>query len=674
MFELTAQRLQWLLRRLSRTFPAEIPYRITSMVRVAWQAKGCFDASRPPDQVIDAAFGLAWARQPHSQFADSELVRATADHILNHGVPVFDVTVTFHEGHPNWNRDPKTGRDISKQFGLSIDFRHIADGIDIKYLWELNRHVWWVSIAQAYAVSGENKYLHALSNLLDSWLSECPYPLGANWASPVEHGIRLINWSLVWHLIGGANAPIFAGDEGKILLARWLKSIYQHIRFASDNYSLYSSADNHLIGEAAGVFVGAYTWDCWSETRSLRVRAKTILEEEILKQFSVDGVNLEQAICYHKFSLEFLLAARLCGAANGDDFSPSFMARMLTALEFMAAMMDCSGRVPAIGDSDDAKVFDFVGDGAHSPYESLLRAGAVIFGSAVLTKKLALLGSEDFQDRLWVVVSECASKAGAMGTTGELPVRFEQGGYFLLGKDLHSPAELRITMDAGPLGYNRIAGHGHADALSLVLSCRGKDFLIDPGTYCYNAAPELRKYFRGTSAHNTVQVDGKDQSIYGGSFLWLRDVETTIQHYSDDGEKIFVEASHDGYLRLRDPVRHFRKITFDRLTLQLLVEDRFECAEHHRGALHWHFSPDCKVKADVNGWIAIHEVGTLLVRMEFSGGRESVVSGRDSPPLGWISQRFYQRRATQVLVCEGHIGPSTGITTHFQFMRPAGVA
>ena len=104
------------------------------------------------------------------------------------------------------------------------------------------------------------------------------------------------------------------------------------MRFASDNYSRYSSADNHLIGEAAGVYVGSHTWDRWSQTSPHAGReAKAILEREAVLQFSRDGVNLEQAICYHKFSLQFLIASGLCGRANGDDFSAEYWSRIEAA-------------------------------------------------------------------------------------------------------------------------------------------------------------------------------------------------------------------------------------------------------------------------------------------------------------------------------------------------------
>ena len=83
-----------------------------------------------------------------------------------------------------------------------------------------------------------------------------------------------------------------------------------------------------------------------------------------------------------------------------------------------------------------------------------------------------------------------------------------------------SPDEVRLLVDAGPLGYLSIAAHGHADALSLMLSIGDREILIDPGTYAYHTDPAWRRYFRSTLAHNTVGIDELDQSVQAGNFMW----------------------------------------------------------------------------------------------------------------------------------------------------------
>ena len=75
---------------------------------------------------------------------------------------------------------------------------------DVKYLWELNRHGHLVTLAQAYALSGELRYAETIQAHLESWFVACPCGIGPNWSSALEPAIRLINWSAAWHLLGGA--------------------------------------------------------------------------------------------------------------------------------------------------------------------------------------------------------------------------------------------------------------------------------------------------------------------------------------------------------------------------------------------------------------------------------------------------------------------------------------
>ncbi|HEV8314480.1 MAG TPA: alginate lyase family protein, partial [Burkholderiaceae bacterium] len=549
-------------------------------------------------------------------------------------------------------------------FGLFIDFRHIGHGIDIKHLWEVNRHLWWVTLAQAWSVTRRDAYLQRLAQLIDSWLRDCPYGYGANWASPVEHGIRLINWSLVWQLIGGEASPLWQGSAGQARLQRWYDGVFQHMRFASDNYSFYSSADNHLLGEAAGVFVAAHTWDRWREARALRAAAKRILEQEALKQFAPDGVNREQAMCYHKFSLQFLLAAGLCARANGDDFVPAVWSRIEAAVGFLASMMDAQGRVPSIGDADDGEVWALGHGERFDSYRSVVALGAALFAREDLRAKVAAVSGAPDAQLPWLSGLALPARADA-AVLQRLAQRFADGGYVLLGRDLHMPQELRVVVDCGALGYNRIAGHGHADALSVLVSWAGREWLVDAGTYCYNAAPQLRHFFRGTAAHNTLVVDGLDQSDYGASFLWLRDVNSAlVAEPAVDGAQS-LHVCHDGYRRLADPVTHHRRVTLRDDTL--VVEDWLKCGASHDVLLHWHAAPDVALERHDDHWALRAGGREIALRVEGVPCEAEVVSGRDEPPQGWVSPRFYQRVAAPVLAVRARLAPHQVLRTTMSF-------
>ena len=647
----------------------EVPYRVLSVARVIAQRRGFFTAERVPAYEADARFGLPWCQVP-PETSDCGAILHEAQQLLDGRLEVFGQAVPMSAGVPEWNTDPVTGMQIPLEFGLGIDFRHLGPGIDIKHLWELNRHLWWVRLAQAWALTGDACWLQRLSVLIGDWIEQCRYGLGVNWSSPVEHGVRLINWSVVWHLIGGEASAMFAGVAGQALRGRWLKCIYQHMRFASDNYSFYSSADNHLIGEAAGVYVASRTWSCWPQGRSLGARAKALLEREARLQFSADGVNREQAMCYHKFSLQFLLAAGLCGRADGDDFSTDYWQRIEAALTFLAAMTDAGGHVPAIGDADDGDVIRLGAGESFDSYLSLLGSGAAL-GFAEPARKLRALAADGAAASQVAWLHPPVSAIGA-SSAASLPRWFPEGGYAILGDRLHESEELRVVVDCGALGSNRIAGHGHADALQVLVSWGGEALLVDPGTYCYNAAPALRHYFRGTSAHNTLQVEGGDQSLYGASFLWLRDIDCSVHQGPTAGHEV-LHASHDGYRRLADPVTHHRRVMVGD-DGAVVVEDWLECAAEHAVTLHWHAALGVRVTRDRGAaWRLSGNRAELT--LAFDGAEDDqavVIMGADDPPQGWVSTRFYAREPAPVLQFKTMLQPRQVLRTRLRVQRRAG--
>jgi hypothetical protein len=79
--------------------------------------------------------------------------------------------------------------------------------------------------------------------------------------------------------------------------------------------------------------------------------------------------------------------------------------------------------------------------------------------------------------------------------------------------------DVQLVVKAGPFGEGS-GGHSHSDVLSLTARAGGREVLIDPGTFTYVADPAERDRFRGSAAHNTVRIDGRDQAIPGGPFRW----------------------------------------------------------------------------------------------------------------------------------------------------------
>jgi hypothetical protein len=648
------QALRWRLNRLRCMRPAEIPFRAARSI-AAYLEPLSPRRARVPRADRDPA-PKRWVQIPDR--VDASAYLAAADRIAAGMLEVFG-TSCGGESPPRWNRDPKTGVEAPLVFGKRLDYRDSRRVGEIKYLWEVNRHLHLVTLAQAYALSGHTKYLEVLRCHVESWISACPYGLGANWCSALEAAIRLINWSIAWQIAGGGDSALFAGSSGESFRRRWLASIYQHARFVRGYLSRHSSANNHLIGEAAGLYIAGLTWPCWPQLRRWRMAARRILEQEALRQNSADGVNREQAVCYQQFVLDFLLLALLAAECAGEPFPARYRQRIAAMLGFLASIMDAGGGVPMIGDADDGAVTRLAPGEDFCSYRSLLASGAVLFEDAALRHKA---GELDDKTR-WLFGSQAQALFDRLGTRpAVLPRRrtFPAGGYYILGSDFERGSEIRLVVDAGPLGYGRLAAHGHADALSFTLSIGGLPFLIDPGTYLYHGGGRWRAYFRGTSAHNTVRIDGLDQSVQGGDFLWLQKAQAgcAAAEFSDGVERL--EVWHEGYLRLPDPVLHRRCLTLQTHARLLTIEDRLEMSGEHEVEIFFHCAPECAVEPQAAGFTIRRGPWTALLNLPSqSQGASRLYRGSAQPLCGWVSRHYGRREPAPTIVWRAQLaGPS----------------
>jgi len=637
--------LAWYANRLRSMSLPEIGWRVTTTVvarvdyllpiRTPLLKRGSAPDLRPwtPPAALDAA--------PYIE---------AAQRVSRGEVDLFGRTYTV--GDADWNQDPATGTRVPLVRGTTLDCRDPSLVGDARSIWELNRHFQLVTLAQGWALTGDDAYRCRAETLLSSWLEACPYPLGINWASALEHGIRLINWYLAGRLLGGRLTD-------QVASTKWLESIYWHCHFIARHRSRYSSANNHLIGEMAGLYVGAIAWPVWSESKGWQRLAKEKLIHEVELQVHSDGVSREQTVGYQIFVLQFLIVAGLAGEHSGDPFPAPYWSAVRKMIGFLRAIADRSGNLPNFGDSDDGMAFKLSPSALPRRLSDLLDIETLFSegpGSRFDPKSAAAWLQTSFsKPRHWP--AEHAEPAAS----------FPEGGYFVLGRDYEDVGDARIVFDAAPLGYLSIAAHGHADCLSFVLSIGGQEILVDPGTYCYFGDSQFRNYFRGTAAHNTVRVDGEDQSEMAGPFMWLTKARPKVSEFDSDGAIVGIRARHDGYQRLSNPVVHERQLTFDREGASITVVDRLFCGASHEIERNWHFSEQCEVTVTGPGSALIRR-GALRLEFRTDADTQLILrKGSLSPPGGWISRRFGSRTETCTLVAQGRIEGDSALSTQFHW-------
>ena len=196
--------------------------------------------------------------------------------------------------------------------------------------------------------------------------------------------------------------------------------------------------------------------------------------------------------------------------------------------------------------------------------------------------------------------------------------------------------------------------------------------MIDPGTYVYFLQPRWRAYFRGTAAHNTVRVDGRDQSEPGGTFLWTRHAETRVLDWDSDEGNDRLLAEHNGYERLKDPLRHRREMVYDREQRSLTIIDSFICLSAHALEWHWHCAEHAVVSVDGGAVDVRGARARIRIAMPDCGLLPEVICGDESAPLGWVSRRFDERRPCSVARFRGEIRGSTRFRTRIDVLSAAG--
>lgn len=651
--------LAWKLNRLRCMSAQEIGYRVVKAATMRAERWGLAPLDVPaPDLTRRAA---AWIH--HDAGVDPQPYVAAADRIVAGRLDVFALEDVEVGDPPRWNRDPKTGIEAPLAFGKQLDYRDPRRVGDIKYLWEPNRHLHLVTLAQAWRLSGEAKYARTLRSHLESWFAQCPFRMGPNWSSSLELGLRLVNWALAWQLIGGVDSPLFAGVEGSAFRDRWLASVYQHAQFVAGHLSLHSSANNHLVGELAGLATAGLAWPHWPRAEQWLRKGARGLQREALLQNAPDGVNREQAVSYQQFELDLLLLPWLAARANGLDFPAPYAERLDAMLGYLASIIDVAGNVPMFGDADDGYAVRLDPRPGFCRYRSLLATGAALFGRAEFKAKA---GALDDKTR-WLLGPQAAERFDAIDDArAVLPLKrdFPDGGYYILGAQLETGEEIRVVADAGPLGYREIAAHGHADALSFVLAVGGLEFLIDPGTYAYHTEGEWRAYFRGTSAHNTVRIDRLDQSQPGGNFMWLRKARAECTRWITRPEEDVFEGWHDGYRALADPVTHGRRIVLDKDERRLEVVDRLAMAGEHFAELFFHCHEDCRV-TPIQGGVTL-ERGARTVRLHWPslpGAQVRILRGSLDPIAGWVSRRFDAKQECTTLAWSARLAGDSVLAT-----------
>ena len=420
-----------------------------------------------------------------------------------------------------------------------------------------------------------------------------PFLSGIHWTSGIELGIRLMSWLWIRRLLDelaeGA-ADLFEHDPDAVRQIRW------HQEYLAAFPSRGSSANNHVLAEAAGQLAAACAFPWFRRSRALAGDAAALLERELAANTFPQrpepraGHRLPpiRRRARPRRRRRGRRARRPAARTRPGSGSP----RMLDAA---AAVLDVTrprrrGRATATRAAGCCSTTP-----TSIPGRSPWRAGAALLGPPRL-------------------VAPCAGRACG-GTCsarsrpcrrqprppGSGPITFADAGWSSSGRRRRTARRSGAGATAARTGSCRIAAHAHADALSVEVRYDGVDILADPGTYCYHGEPAWRHTSARRSAHNTLELAGPTSPCPADRSCGVPRPRPAPRTRTE-GHRQTWTAEHDGYRRLSVPATHRRAVSLDGDTRTLTVVDTLHTFTEVPVRLSWHLGPD--VTALLDGSVA----------------------------------------------------------------------
>jgi len=536
---------------------------------------------------------------------------------------------------------------VGHDFGDKIDWQADPHG-DPEWKYCLHRHEYLTELGRAYWYTGNEKYTEAFKRILGDWIEKNPMPdmewmlnvpsetsrknfmKVGNWR-PLTLGIRMYT-SFVPGFYHFLNSPSFTPD----FLITMLTSMVEHARHTRLYYTRHKSyfnvSPNWGLMESNGLAHMGILFPEFKEASDWKENAMSRFEEQIRMQVLPDGMQVERASGYHLVCTFCFLQILDLALRNNVRVSDTYMKNVEKMVEFCAGIMKPHGFYPMLKDADESDVF-----GKRTSY-----------GLWEDINNLNML--EDSNDLRWVFKAAARMfnrpdflYIATHGKGGKKPeknsVAAPDAGFYTMRNGWNND-DLYCVFTCGELGVaDQKCVHGHADALNIDVSGYGETLLIDPGRYIYEGP--YRVWFKSTKAHNTIAVDNQDSSELADEWMFKTKAKSNLHCWSTTDEFDYVDGSHEGFLRLKDPVTHRRKVLFVKPNFWLVL-DKLTANENHTYDQYFHFGQDAIVDINKLSVTAKYKnvAGILIQPLIQEGLKVERFKGSEKPIQGWVSYDY----------------------------------
>ena len=442
----------------------------------------------------------------------------------------------------------------------------------------------------------QTRPLEHRKQLVADWVQKTRPGMEDAW-EPYTVSLRIVNWIK------------FFLEAAEAVQQEWIESLYLQALWLEQNIEYHILANHYLKNGVALFFAGLY-FEGVDADRWLKKGVK-ILREELEEQFLADGGHYERSPMYHAICvsdyLDVLNLAQNSQVTINLEETAKVRQRVTASLNFLHDICLPDNEIPLFNDS--------------------------AFGIAPTPTQI------------FNYASRVMGYESPVKPTGLVIHEKSQSGYYVCrnGEDV-------IIIDCGSIGPDYQPGHAHCDTLSYELAINGRRVIVDSGVFDYEPSSE-RAYARSTRAHNTVVVDGEEQSEVWGVFRVARRAKPLRAFFEKqvDGSVMF-QGAHDGYGRLAGKPIHKRNMSYDGQG-SWVIKDMLEGRGTHRMESYIHIHPDFQVT----------QSGASIRVIEPSGNTMAIVEALGPSPMrveqGWYFPEFGLKRENPVIVftCSGEV-------------------
>ena len=507
-----------------------------------------------------------------------------ADLVINRRFSFRNISVAVSAGEIDWCATPQN---------------------NMSWLWDMNRHRYFLDLASASFYTGEKKYMDDVVALWQQWIQSNPPCKTVNWKSPFEVAARLNNW--IWLFFYMTSSP-YAPD---LPLATFLRSMYHHAVYLFHNLELHWP-NNHLFLESKALLSFCLMFPEYDPDQRFFKRAESVFNRELATQILPDGCHSELCSMYHRVVTgELYELVTLLKRNNMQCFREAGL-KVDKMVTFSEELLRGDGSAPLTGDSaaDDNYIRFQPEKREKTDLNYWLNAG----GPAVQPS-----------------VSECLDSP-------RMRV-FPHGGYAFIS-DHEAGQQLNLLFDCGEFSRNPATDHAHCDALSFDLHACGRPLFVDPGVYYHPQGKPLYQYLRSTAAHNTLMIDEREQSwLWRDSDVKSRASVRMLESVTPPGS-LAIKAACMPYWGEEEGISHCREIIYNSFG-KFKIIDRVDGANRHKLTWSFHFAPGIGVSCEKAQYVfGEDENGLRLFELECcnDGLGLQIINGREQPPLGWYSE------------------------------------